>query len=68
MTAADSRRPHFLGSDTTRATFHVADLQNTALPTSAAHGIVCIDAFGRARDRDQAVAELGRVLAPGGRS
>ncbi|MFD6275029.1 class I SAM-dependent methyltransferase [Streptomyces sp. NPDC060209] len=64
---AAARRPHFLGSDTTRATFRVADLQNTALPTSAAHGVICIDALGRARDRDQAVTELARVLAPGGR-
>ncbi|MER5556789.1 class I SAM-dependent methyltransferase [Streptomyces sp. NPDC002793] len=64
---ATARRPHFLGNDTARATFRVADLQNTSLPDSAAHGIVCIDALGRAADRDQAVAELGRVLAPGGR-
>ncbi|MEV4968858.1 class I SAM-dependent methyltransferase [Streptomyces sp. NPDC024062] len=67
VTQASARRPHFLGNNTTRATFRVADLQNTSLPTSAAHGIVCIDALGRTRDRDQAVAELGRVLAPGGR-
>ncbi|KQZ16579.1 class I SAM-dependent methyltransferase (plasmid) [Streptomyces clavifer] len=67
VTQATARRPHFLGSNTARATFRVADLQNTSLPTSAAHSIVCIDALGRTRDRDQAVAELGRVLAPGGR-
>lgn len=60
------RAAHFLASAHTRATFRVADLQNTALPTSATHGIVCIGALGRARDRDQAVAELGRVLGPGG--
>ncbi|MFJ9062004.1 class I SAM-dependent methyltransferase [Streptomyces sp. NPDC102409] len=61
------RAARFLASVHTRATFRVADLQNTASPSSAAHGIVSIDALGRARDRDQAVAELGRVLAPGGR-
>ncbi len=67
VTQAAARRPYFLGNDAARATFRVADLQNTSLPASAAHGIVCIDALGRTRDRDQAVAELGRVLAPGGR-
>ncbi|MFF4248903.1 class I SAM-dependent methyltransferase [Streptomyces sp. NPDC001822] len=67
VTQATARRPHFLGTDTTRAAFRVADLQHTALPTSTAHGIVCIDALGRAADRDQAMAELARVLAPGGR-
>ncbi|MEU2462054.1 class I SAM-dependent methyltransferase [Streptomyces sp. NPDC012473] len=67
VTQATARRPHFLGNNTNRATFRVADLHDTSLPTSVAHGIVCIDALGRAADRDQAVAELARVLAPGGR-
>ncbi|MFF5170550.1 class I SAM-dependent methyltransferase [[Kitasatospora] papulosa] len=67
VTQATARRPHFLGNNTARATFRVAYLHDTSLPTSAAHGIVCIDALGRAKDRDQAVAELARALAPGGR-
>lgn len=64
---ATDRRPHFLGDNSARAAFRVAELQNTGLPDSTAHGIVCVDALGRATDREQAVAELGRILAPGGR-
>ncbi|MGW7362423.1 class I SAM-dependent methyltransferase [Streptomyces sp. NPDC054841] len=64
---ATDRRPHFFGSGTDRAAFRVAELEDTGLPDSSAHGIVCVDAFSRAADRDAAVRELGRVLAPGGR-
>ncbi|MEU7510255.1 class I SAM-dependent methyltransferase [Streptomyces lavendulae] len=64
---ATGRRPHFLGDSTDRAVFRVADLQDTTLPDGHAHGIVCVDALGRAADRDAAVRELGRILAPGGR-
>ncbi|MFD9394787.1 class I SAM-dependent methyltransferase [Streptomyces sp. NPDC060000] len=64
---ATGRRANFLGADTGRAAFRVADLEDTGLPDSSAHGIVCVDALGRARDRDAALRELGRVLAPHGR-
>ncbi|MEU9714032.1 class I SAM-dependent methyltransferase [Streptomyces sp. NPDC047976] len=64
---ATSRRAHFLGPAADRALFRVAELEDTGLPPSHAHGIVCVDALGRAIDRDAAVRELGRVLAPGGR-
>ncbi|MCX4554316.1 MULTISPECIES: class I SAM-dependent methyltransferase [unclassified Streptomyces] len=63
---ATHRRRHFLGS-TDHAAFHVAELEDTGLPDSSAHGIVCVDTLGRATDRGAALCELGRVLAPGGR-
>ncbi|MFD5633654.1 class I SAM-dependent methyltransferase [Streptomyces sp. NPDC127077] len=63
--AAD-RRPRFtLPAD--RATFRVAELEDNGLPDSTAHGIVCVDALGGAVDRDAAIRELGRLLAPGAR-
>ncbi|MFJ6565635.1 class I SAM-dependent methyltransferase [Streptomyces sp. NPDC091412] len=52
---------------TGRAAFRVAGLEATGLPDGCAHGVVCVDALSRAADRDLAVRELGRVLAPGGR-
>ncbi|HET6857488.1 MAG TPA: class I SAM-dependent methyltransferase [Streptomyces sp.] len=64
---AAARCPHFLGDDASRATFRVAALEETGLPDASAHAIVCVDALGRAADRDTVVRELGRVLAPGGR-
>ncbi|MFI9041276.1 class I SAM-dependent methyltransferase [Streptomyces sp. NPDC053726] len=67
VTQATDRRPHFLGGGTDRAAFRVAELEATGLPDSSAHGIVCVDALGRAADREKAVHELGRILAPGGR-
>ncbi|MEU6379514.1 class I SAM-dependent methyltransferase [Streptomyces sp. NPDC046909] len=63
---ASDRRPRF-GMAADRAAFRVAELEDTGLPDSSAHGIVCVDALGRAANRDVAVRELGRVLAPGGR-
>ncbi|GAA0907734.1 class I SAM-dependent methyltransferase [Streptomyces thermoalcalitolerans] len=50
-----------------RAAFCVARLEATGLPDGCAHGVVCVDALSRAADRDQAVRELGRLLAPGAR-
>ncbi|KDQ71139.1 class I SAM-dependent methyltransferase [Streptomyces sp. NTK 937] len=64
---ATARRARFLGSGIDRAGFRVAELERTGLPDGYAHGIVCVDALGRATDRGAALAELGRTLAPGGR-
>lgn len=50
-----------------RAAFRVARLEATGLPDGCAHAVVCVDALGFATDRTQALRELGRVLAPGGR-
>ncbi|MDX3694773.1 methyltransferase domain-containing protein [Streptomyces europaeiscabiei] len=50
-----------------RAAFRVARLEATGLPDDCAHAVVCVDALGFATDRTQALRELGRVLAPGGR-
>ncbi|MFD0372871.1 class I SAM-dependent methyltransferase [Streptomyces sp. NPDC127114] len=66
-TRAGERRADFLGADRDRAVFRVAELENTGLSTGHAHGIVCVDALGRAADRGAALRELGRVLVPGGR-
>jgi len=61
------RRASRFGLSAKRAAFRVAELENTGLPDASAHGIVCVDALGGAADRDTALRELGRVLAPGGR-
>ncbi|MGW1527937.1 class I SAM-dependent methyltransferase [Streptomyces sp. NPDC002159] len=50
-----------------RAAFRVASLTDTALSDGCAHGVVCVDALGRTTSRDDAVRELGRILAPGAR-
>ncbi|MEU3353084.1 class I SAM-dependent methyltransferase [Streptomyces sp. NPDC037389] len=63
---ANDHRSRF-GMSADRAVFRVAELENTGLPDRHAHGIVCVDALGRAADREAAVRELGCVLAPGGR-
>ncbi|MYY13493.1 methyltransferase domain-containing protein [Streptomyces sp. SID4919] len=63
---ATARRPRF-GLPAGRATFRTADLEDTGLPDSHAQGIVCVDALGRATDRQAALRELARILAPGGR-
>ncbi|MEE1797515.1 class I SAM-dependent methyltransferase [Streptomyces sp. JV176] len=63
---ATARRPHFIAA-ADRAAFHVARLDVTGLPDGCAHGVVCVDAFSFAPDRDGAMRELGRILAPGGR-
>ena len=63
---ATDRRTRF-GMSADRAAFRVAELEDNGLPDSSAHCIVCVDALGRAADRETAVRELGRVLAPGGR-
>ncbi|MGW8782393.1 class I SAM-dependent methyltransferase [Streptomyces sp. NPDC055796] len=63
---AAARRAHFLGPHASRAVFRVAELEDTGLPGGCAHGIVCVDALGRAADRGAALRELGRLLTPGG--
>jgi ubiquinone/menaquinone biosynthesis C-methylase UbiE len=63
LTAA--RAQSFLPAD--RATFQVGTFDATGLPPATAHGVVSIDALPFAPDRDAAVAEARRILAPGGR-
>jgi ubiquinone/menaquinone biosynthesis C-methylase UbiE len=63
---AASRRRAF-GLPPERAVFRVGGLEHTGLPDSSAHGVTCVDALGFTADRDAAVRELGRILAPGGR-
>ena len=61
---ATGRRIHSLGGAIDRAFCRVAALEDSGLPDSSAHGIVCVDALGRAADQDAAVRELGRVRVP----
>ncbi|MFJ8472420.1 class I SAM-dependent methyltransferase [Kitasatospora sp. NPDC094011] len=63
---ATARREAFVAPD--RARFTVATLEATGLPDAHAHAAICIDAFTRATDRCGALAELHRVLRPGGRA
>ncbi|WP_371801550.1 class I SAM-dependent methyltransferase (plasmid) [Streptomyces sp. NBC_01732] len=49
------------------AAFRVAGLEDTGLPDSSAHGVVCVDALALAANRGSAVRELGRIIAPGAR-
>ncbi|MGW0765627.1 class I SAM-dependent methyltransferase [Streptomyces sp. NPDC002676] len=62
---ATARRTDFVPAD--QAAFRVARLDATGLPDGCAHGAVCVDALGRVGDRQAALREVGRVLAPGGR-
>ncbi|MCS0634992.1 class I SAM-dependent methyltransferase [Streptomyces sp. LP05-1] len=66
VTQATRRRTRF-GLHSGRAAFHIADLEHPGLTLASAAGIICVDALGRVTDRDAAVHELGRALAPGGR-
>ncbi|MFE7764170.1 class I SAM-dependent methyltransferase [Streptomyces sp. NPDC057438] len=65
LARATRRRSRFVPAD--RAAFHVASIDATGLPDRHAHGIVCVDALSFTQDRGEAVRELGRILAPGGR-
>ncbi|MFC5956815.1 class I SAM-dependent methyltransferase [Streptomyces pratens] len=67
VTQATARRRHFLDNAIARASFRVAELENTGLPDGCAHGIVCVNALGRGADKAAVVRELARLLAPGGR-
>ncbi|RKN50087.1 class I SAM-dependent methyltransferase, partial [Streptomyces klenkii] len=62
---AAARRPHFLPQG--RASFSVAPIEATGLPSGRTHGAVSVDALGFAPDPDAALRELGRLLAPGAR-
>jgi len=64
---ATGRRRHFLGEQSDRAAFRVAELEETSLPDGCAHGIVCVNALSGGIDKATVVYELGRLLAPGGR-
>jgi ubiquinone/menaquinone biosynthesis C-methylase UbiE len=62
---AAARAAQFVPED--RATFTVGELTNTGLPDGVADAIVCADALFFALDRIAALAEVARVLRPGGR-
>lgn len=64
---AAGRRRHFLGKHRARASFRVAELEETGLPDGRAHGIVCVNALSGGIDKAAVLEELGRILAPGGR-
>ncbi|MFJ8798485.1 class I SAM-dependent methyltransferase [Streptomyces sp. NPDC102487] len=51
-----------------RAAFRTGTLEATGLQAGTVDGIVCVDALANASDRVQALAELGRILRPGGRA
>ncbi|EGX59356.1 methyltransferase type 11 [Streptomyces zinciresistens K42] len=64
--AAD-RAPAFQIPDT-RAEFAVGLRTATGLPDQYAHGLVCVDALGKRVQRPAVLAEIRRVLKPGGRA
>ncbi|MCZ1012182.1 class I SAM-dependent methyltransferase [Streptomyces lydicus] len=63
---ATSRRAHFLGTTGDRALFRVAELEHTGLPSGHAHGIVCVDALGRAADRGRRCSSSAASLLRAG--
>ncbi|MEV1069778.1 methyltransferase domain-containing protein [Streptomyces sp. NPDC050263] len=67
MGQATDRRADFCSTGADQAVFRGEDLEDAGLPEFSAHGVVCVDALGRARDRGAALRELGRVLTPDGR-
>jgi ubiquinone/menaquinone biosynthesis C-methylase UbiE len=48
-------------------TYHCAPAEAIPLPGSSCRAVVCYSAFPHFPDQARAVAEMGRVLAPGGR-
>jgi ubiquinone/menaquinone biosynthesis C-methylase UbiE len=50
-----------------RARFEVADLRHTGLPDGSCQGAMSIDLLGLVGTRDEAIAEVARILCPGGR-
>ncbi|MET7814193.1 class I SAM-dependent methyltransferase [Streptomyces sp. NPDC005395] len=63
---AEARAARFVS--TARAVFTVGTLDATGLPDGQVHGAVCVDALSHATDRDTALHEIHRILAPGGRA
>lgn len=51
-----------------RARFGVGSRTATGLPDEYAHGLVCVDALGKRVDRPAVLAEIRRILKPGGRA
>jgi SAM-dependent methyltransferase len=64
--AAARRRAERVGL-ASRATFQKGTFEQTGLPDAAADGVVSIEAFQYAPDKRAALAELHRILRPGGR-
>jgi ubiquinone/menaquinone biosynthesis C-methylase UbiE len=62
---AASRAPAFVGPD--RASFRLGTFDSTGLPDGAADAVISMDALPFAPDRDAALREVARILAPGGR-
>ncbi|GAB1642116.1 class I SAM-dependent methyltransferase [Krasilnikovia sp. MM14-A1259] len=50
-----------------RAEFHLGSFEQTGLPDRYADGLVSVDALPFSRDRQAALREAGRIVAPGGR-
>ncbi|WP_327389164.1 class I SAM-dependent methyltransferase [Streptomyces sp. NBC_01207] len=63
---AAARTPAFLPPG--RAVFRVGTVERTGLPDASAGGVVCVDALSHASDRAAALAEIRRILTPGGRA
>lgn len=55
------------GADGDRAVFRRGEFAETGLPDGAAHAVLSVDAFTFAPDKQRALAEIHRSLAPGGR-
>ena len=51
-----------------RASFVIADIAATRLPTASVDGVMCIDAVHIVSDTAAVFAELRRILRPGGRA
>ncbi|MFF3088841.1 class I SAM-dependent methyltransferase [Streptomyces nojiriensis] len=63
---AAARAPAFLPPG--RAAFRVGTVERTGLPDASAGGVICVDALGHASDPVTALAEIHRILTPGGRA
>jgi ubiquinone/menaquinone biosynthesis C-methylase UbiE len=63
---ARRRAPEFVPPG--RAEFRLGTFERTGLPAACADGVVSMDALPFAFDRDAALAELRRILRPGGRA
>ena len=63
---AAKRAPHFVPEG--RAEFRVGRFDETGLPDAVANGVISMDALPFAPDRQAAMIELHRIMAPGARA